>query len=379
MATAIEYYYIGQYDQAKAKVEPLSKKTNEDYALNNARLGSIALAQYDFDTAEKAFFAAYEVMNSVDVNKGGRDAAAVLVQEKFKIWKGEPYERAMCNFYLGMLYYMKYDYNNARAAFENALFKLRDYGEGKHKDDKYVDVESDFVVAYIMLGKTWQRLGDDTKAQDMFRRAAHLRPNLKRLADQGRQEQSNVLLVVDFGMGPVKVTAHDNAVMAIRPYPSEQPPLPPAFVTVDGKNVTPQGMNVAPWDALVVAQDRRWQSMDTIRVVKSVAGTALMAAGAYEANRSDNRHNQAAGVAMFLAGAALKASANADLRCWEMLPRTTYLLPLKLAPGKHNITVSFGNSQLSQELQNVTAPPQGEVTYYVRMQRVSQPPIKWGE
>jgi 2-polyprenyl-6-methoxyphenol hydroxylase-like FAD-dependent oxidoreductase len=35
---------------------------------------------------------------------------------------------------------------NARAAFENSLFKLRDYGEDKEvKDDKYREVESDFA------------------------------------------------------------------------------------------------------------------------------------------------------------------------------------------------------------------------------------------
>ena len=49
-----------------------------------------------------------------------KQAAAVLA-EKLKVWKGEPFERAMVNFYLGLIYYIQQDYGNARAAFENAL------------------------------------------------------------------------------------------------------------------------------------------------------------------------------------------------------------------------------------------------------------------
>ena len=71
--------------------------------------------------------------------------------EKIKVWKGEPFERAMANFYLGLIYYMRHDYNNARGAFENALFKLRDYGEGKDKKDEYRRVESNFALACVML------------------------------------------------------------------------------------------------------------------------------------------------------------------------------------------------------------------------------------
>src|SRR5215217_1676062 len=131
---AIADYHVGNYGSAQKKLAPLSGKTDENFVLNNLRLGSVALANYDLDAAEGAFLRAYEVLNSVGVNDGGRTLGAVLVSENIRIWRGEPYERAMANFYLGLVYYMQHDYANARAAFENALFKLRDYGEGKGKD-----------------------------------------------------------------------------------------------------------------------------------------------------------------------------------------------------------------------------------------------------
>jgi hypothetical protein len=121
---AVEDYRAGDFRAAEDKLEKLSQTTNEDFVLNNCRLGSTALSAYDLDESEAAFLRAYEVINSVGVNEGGRSLGAALVDEKIKIWKGEPYERAMANFYLGVIYYIRHDYDNARAAFENSLFKL---------------------------------------------------------------------------------------------------------------------------------------------------------------------------------------------------------------------------------------------------------------
>src|SRR5438046_299363 len=156
---AVDAYRAGDFRAAQRKLDKLSQETNEDFVLNNCRLGSTALVAKDLDDAEAAFLRAYEVINSVGVNEGGRSLGAALVDEKIKIWKGEPYERAMANFYLGLIYYIRHDYDNARAAFENALFKLRDYTDESDRKRGYREQESNFVVAMLMLGKSWQRLG----------------------------------------------------------------------------------------------------------------------------------------------------------------------------------------------------------------------------
>src|SRR3954465_12554683 len=65
---AVIDYLHGDYDRAAAQLRPLAEKTDENFVLNNARLGSSALAEYDLDTAENAFLAAYEVINSTGVN-----------------------------------------------------------------------------------------------------------------------------------------------------------------------------------------------------------------------------------------------------------------------------------------------------------------------
>src|SRR5208282_1903378 len=142
---AVADYYVGGYAASMQLLQPLAAKTDENFVLDNCRLGSAALADYDLRAAGDAFLRAYEVINSVGVNNGGRSLGAALVDEKIKIWKGEPFERAMTNFDLGVVYFQKQDYNNARAAFENALFKLRDYGDDTDKADNYREIESDFV------------------------------------------------------------------------------------------------------------------------------------------------------------------------------------------------------------------------------------------
>jgi tetratricopeptide (TPR) repeat protein len=376
VARAVDDYYIGYYHTARGILEPLAQRTNEDYVLNNLRLGSVLLADYDLDAAEAAFFRAYEVINSTGVNRGGRDVAAAVVLEKIKVWKGEPFERAMANFYLGLVYYMRQDYPNARAAFENALFKLRDYGEGRDRDDQYAEVESNFIIAYLMLARAWQRLGEDEKAVDLFRRAGQLRPDLRDLADPILHEETNVLLVVDFGMGPRKVTQYDNSIVAFEPHPGVVGRIPLPRVLVNGEPAGIGAINLPPIDTLEMAQDRRWQSIDTIRLAKSIAGTGLMAAGAYQGLKRDPNHGAALG--LLAAGALLKMSATADVRHWEMLPRTVFLLPLRLDPGQHDITVNFGrDARLSQTWRGIIAPSEGEATYYMRINRLNDRPLDW--
>jgi hypothetical protein len=384
---AVDDYLYGNYDRAAAKLKPLADKTDENFVLNNARLGSTTLAEYDLDTAESAFLNAYEVINATGVNSGGRGVAAAIINEKLKVWKGEPFEKAMVNYYLGIVYYIRHDYENARAAFENSLFKLRDYGESKNKEDEYRKVESDFALGYLMLGKAQQRLGDDQAARKSFDRVVELRPKLRALADERRNAESNVLLIVDFGLGPRRVTnQYDGAFVGFAPRPQDVGQIPLPRVTVDGKPIGARGVtdDLPPVDLLALAQEKRWQDIDTIRATKDIIGTGLIAGGGYEAYRATNYHNhhqgQDAAIAagLIAGGLLLKASSQADTRTWEMLPRTSFVIPLTLPPGKHDITVDFPQARSQfQTWRNLEVPGKGEATYYFRMGNYNQGPYEW--
>ncbi len=381
--SAVRYYFDGDFPRAIRKLEPLSQKTDENYVLNNLRLGSAALTAYELDEAEAAFLRAWEVINAGGVNSGGRAVAAVWIDEKLKIWKGEPYERALASFYLGLTYYMRQDYNNARGAFENALFKLRDYANPDKDRSDYSQQESTFVLAHLMLGRCQLRLGREDLAQQAFDDAKRLQPRLSGLAEPAIHAESNVLLVVDFGYGPRKVTDYDGAIVGFAPTPNTAGYLPKARVIVNQFDYAIDGLNEPTLDTIAMAQDRRWQSIDTIRTVKTTVGTGLIAAGAgygiYRGAKGDFEAQDAAIVGgLIAAGALLKVTSQADVRQWEMVPRSIYLLPLKLPPGTHDITVSFPEMNgLHQSWRGLVVPPTGESTYYMRMNRWWPGPFSW--
>ena len=94
-----------------------------------------------------------------------------------------------------------------------------------NKDDKYAEQDSNFTLGYLMLGKCWQRLGEPEKAKAMFDRVRQLRPDLANLASPDLNEHSNVLLVVDWGHGPQKVTNYDGAIVGFGPTPAQAGPI----------------------------------------------------------------------------------------------------------------------------------------------------------
>ena len=386
---AVMAYRSGNYAQATSTLAPLAEATDENYVLNNLRLGSTALAAHDLDTAESAFLKAWEVINAGGINSGARSVAAVWVNEKLKIWKGEPYERALASFDLGLVYLMKDDFNNARAAFENSLFKLRDYGDAKDekKDEKnnYTEQESTFAVANILLGRCWQRLAREDLARRAFADAVRLRPDLAAVADYDKHLHTNVLLVVDYGYGPRKRGDYDGSVIAFSPTPDRAGAIPSPRVVVDGRDVPMDGTDRPTIDTVAMAVDRRWQSIDTIRVTKDVLGTGMIAAGAgYGLYRLNDRNGQIRGADLAIAGgliavgALLRAGSDADLRQWEMVPRTVFVLPLALTPGTHDVTIDFPAVGLTQALRSLTVPAEGDATFYVRANRWIGEPYRYG-
>jgi len=377
---SVNNYYDGNFPAAIDELKPLAEKTNEDFVVNNLRLASAEMAPYRLDDAEASFLRAIEVINSTGVNNGGRTLGAVLVDEKIKVWKGEPFERAMASYYLGVIYYMRHDYQNARASFENALFKLRDYNPDRPNDSK--DVDSDFAPAMLMLAKSYQRIGRDDLAKANFQAVTDHFPALEALANEQLNADSNLLLIVDFGVGPRKVANNDGAVVGFRPLPHEEGRIPPPLVYVDGATTNSLQFARPPVDLLALAQERRWESIDTLRAVKSAVGTGLLIGGAVagvnglNSTGSRQRTDLMVSGALIGAGLLLKATSQADIRQWEMLPRTSFIVPLHVPPGTHEVAVVFPGG-VKQVWRGLVVPDKGEATYYFRMLRWDNGPFNW--
>ena len=365
-------YQVGQYAAAAAQFRPLAQKKDENYVLNNCRLGSADLAARNLDEAQQAFMNAYNVLNATGVNDPGRQLGAAVVWEGVKVWKGEPFEQAMAHYYLGMIFLLKGDYENARAAFENSLFKVHEYA-GKDDYEHYQMVESNFALGYFGLGFCYLRMHQPDKAQANFARAVQINPALATLVSQAQQPGVNTLIFVDDGRGPRKAAKgwYDEQ-SVFGPTPAEAGPIPPINAFADGHVITSPQILYSTVDTLAMAQERRWQDIDTLREAKAIFGTGAMAAGAgmtaYGADRG-NRDLEWAGLGTMAVGALVAASSHADTRAWGMLPRTVYIIPVNVAPGPHVFAVQGGDGAQSAPLQTTIptfdpAHPRDNVFYF---------------
>ncbi len=342
---AVSLYYAGDYPQAEQTLAPLIKKPNKNYVLNNCRYGSCALAAGNIRHAEQAFLSAQRVMSTVNTNTGSRVLGAVVVYEGVKVWKGQPFERAMAYYYLGLIFLIKGEYHNARAAFQNSLFRLRQYANPKKHlpaAQRYARIESNFALGYFGLGICYLKLGHPHLAKANFQRAEQLAPAISPVVQKMYQPGTNTLVFVDYGMGPrLRARGWYGEQTIFTPTPEMAGPIPPIYAWDNSRPI--QGISDSSMvDTLALAQDKRWLTMDTIREAKAVVGTGLMIGGAAVAANGANHNNAAelgGGLGAAALGALLAASSHADTRYWQMLPRTVYVIPAALPRGDNHIHV----------------------------------------
>jgi hypothetical protein len=138
---------------------------------------SICLMGGHFDAAKKEMLNCYhhiETRQDTDSEK-----AAAVSNEALKVFKGEPFERAMLCTYLGMLHYMEGDYNNAR------IFCARADMSDATTEENCVQFRHDFRLAHYWLGRSYLKQGDEGNARVAFQKASQ-----KLVRDgQAREEQ----------------------------------------------------------------------------------------------------------------------------------------------------------------------------------------------
>lgn len=386
-------YYTHHYADARdALRDDAADRRSADVVLDNLRLGLASMADGDHLEAERSLLRAYEYLISGGVNAPDRAVSSTVIYEGIKVWKGEPYEQAMAFYDIAALYMIKGDWENARAAAQNALFALRDFGghgdeainmrdvaeEAARADKRGGDyvanartIESQFTLGYL-IAATAERLNRRPEAAaPMFDRVRQLRPDLAPLADALQRGDFDTLLLIDEGHGPTKEAyGRDDAL--IRYVPDGRGIAPPhARVSVDGGAVAHTG-DVPVVDLWTLSQYPKWWSVESIRHAKSVLGDVFLIGGAVAADVGSHRDNETAqwaGIAAVLAGLAMKATAQADTRHLEFLPRCVFVVPLKLGGGRHDVRVHFEGHAGSDATWNdlIAGTPDAPRVYYLRM------------
>ena len=308
--------------------------------LNNARLGLASLADGDPIEAERSLGRVFDLLSTAGLNSD-RTTAAVMLHEGVRIWKGEPFEQALMYSSIASLYATMNDWENARAAAANSLFRLTDFGTDQDQeslarqaahDEEYLDAGYTAVDTNFALGFLLQAIGTDltgaTGADRQFDAALQIDSDLQPIVDALRSREYDTLLIVDYGKGPTKI-AHgpDNALSKFVPQDFEHGSL---RVETDGA-MPLRFARVADVNAMAV--DHRWNNLEDVRRAKSAIGQALMFGGTFTSMYGASQENEGAffaGMGLIAAGLLARAGAQADTRYLEFIPASIYVAPLRL-------------------------------------------------
>lgn len=324
----LKAYYACNYTEAMTQLSPKAKEDGKDYVLYNLSLLSAALGAGDYDTAERASLNAQRVMWDVEAGKG-RGKASLVSSEALKLFKGEPFEKAMASVYSGIIYFNREDYDNARAAFSKAIMATKTKAKGH---------QNDFALASFLLAKVYLKLGEFDNARVALGRAKKAYPRNPHF-NMETLKSSNALFVVELGKGPKKIRKGPGKALVKwqrRRYPEQK-----AALYVDGESIT---FSQEAADLTFEAQTKGWTGKDAVQTAKGAVRAASTATTVIAASQAARGNKTAGWVAL---GAGLFSLANrseADVRQWEFLPDRVHVLAANVGRGRHKLQVNFFGS-----------------------------------
>lgn len=193
MAYSQKAQATNSWTAAAASFNNYRTKHDQNYVMWTLDYASCCMLSGNYDEAGNAFMAARDdIQKRQDKN---RETLAALGRENIKLFKGEPFERAMLNCYVGLLRYFDGDYNNARIFFNQAN------KENATKGDNMSGFRDDFGLAHYWLGRSYLKLDQPDNARVAFHKAAQQWPhkgqdreqsNLKKGHDRQRKERCKV-------------------------------------------------------------------------------------------------------------------------------------------------------------------------------------------
>ncbi len=338
--TAVWAYYDYDFPTAREALRADAYLHNDEQVLlNNLRLGMASLADGDLHEAERTLNRTFDLLSTAGLNKD-LTTAAVFTHEGVRIWKGEPFEQALAYHYVSTLYAVLGDWENARAAAANALFRLTDFGADQKpeelvkeaaKDPEYLDhgytaVDTDFALGFLMQAIA-SDLSGAAGSGDQFDAAIEINSALSPIVETLRTNDYDTLLIVDHGKGPTKIAYGPDSALAR--FDPQDTSLAPLIVSLEDGG---EGAFDAICDVIEMARDHRWNNLEDVRRAKSFIGNALVAGGTIVSATGDwdDYEQQLVGAGMILAGMLTRSGAMADTRYLEFAPQRIFLVPMHL-------------------------------------------------
>jgi hypothetical protein len=301
-------------------VQRLKTEGERNRVLNNMEIGARAFWGSQWTESASALDDAIQNIETVfTADQTALKARSIWYEEGAKTFKGEPYERAMCFLYRGLLYLRAADYENARAAFRRG--QLQDAFAEEQQN------QSDFAL--LLFLEAWaSHLNKDKDLRDeALKRLAVLRPDFP-----GIKEGDNTLLFVETGTAPRKLG--DGASHAY-------------FVYRRGKGFTEnraeflggaQALQLYPIeDIFYQASTRGGRAVDKIlegkvqfRDTSGAVGSAMTQTAVALGQAGGSAGAIVGGVGAVASLMAANAKPRADTRAWSSLPDLIHVATLKV-------------------------------------------------
>ncbi len=314
-----------QYDaEIKAKMMALPRMDNRDYAMLAGNQAMLEEALGNVQACCKDAMNSQAVMNGTVVGEEGKAVAAALANESAKVFKGECYENAMLNCWVGLACLRGGDNETAAVAFRRALEADKMSKEG---------CRDDFNLAYWGLGMA--SLESDTSSAAVAFRHCGIN-DVKAVSGQ------NLVVLISLGRAPSKrLTGLYGEYDVIEPV-SYEPRC--AEVFVDGKSF---GRSVKLIDLYEQSKGVPRSAKDVAQGGKAVGKLVLASfVGAMAGSNGQKLVESAWNV-------------NADTRTCYMLPNEVHVVSAQVSPGLHTLRVKFYDAA-GKEL-----PRYEQVWYYV--------------
>jgi len=331
---------------------------SKDRALARMELGLAALRKGDDHEAETHFDKAMGISGGIIANDfKAKLARSYFWDEQTKTYIGEPYERALCFFYRGLLYWKSKEYDNARACFRSAVIHG---GQGEEF------TPGDFVLFDYLDGFASYLLHQE--AGDQLKRARNL-GGQKALPDFG---EANLYLFFEIGEGPIKVAKgrYDQELRYERPT---------CEATGIRFSINGQKMEVPLWDDIVDQASRHGRrEMNRILAEKAklkgeseTRANILLSGGTIRKTNWWGTSSTSGNLPGMLSDILSKSTKpRADTRSWGNLPQHLAFSGQSLPFGSHTLQIEFLNQQgiplegLTQSL-SINVPEKGSTTAFI--------------
>ena len=374
---ADHHYFSNAPERLEAEYAEALSDTGRNALIGVEKLLSSAMLRGDWRRAEDFAVRASTLVNIYVADDGGeRDALSLLGREKSKPFKGEPHEQVMADYYLGVLRFMRRDFEGALAAFRSAMQKDRgmfelpvEVEQARRRSDNarrflYVD---DYSTLKFLAALCYQELDEGEEARRLLDEAKALDPSLSDFFEYGFNRATNAIVLIEAGTAPRKrKTGPQGSVLGY----SAGSRVELREVTLGSTNFDFAEIDDLHYQASTLGgrqvddlNSRKAEKREALRAAgyfTTVAGYFLAAGTPRSRGKTDDRL-RVAGLIAFAAGigtmlfADLAFDPSADTRAWSLLPGQLILAFGRVPRGQHRLRIEASGygSAASQEWSEV--------------------------